>query len=329
MKPISLNERTKKKLIALLLLISCVVSGWLLFITPATESKQLHSFAETDSLLRRTLGDFNIQDDQIRSYNVEVDSAFTRKSYRISVPPGFSKTQFHATLQKELNPYSVSLPARVTFPERDMAIHFYFGDKVIRTVRLVTDEELTMQRSFASLIVAFEAQPADYLLQTLTSMGEPIPIAIQLEPPLALPAWWDDFREQHDHSMYIWPQDNNGENLLTQHEESLHRQLETLAETSPDAVLLHFYQTAQAASSALQAKPFSFVDARNSFILDAEVGRSAFNQTFRAFVRRAREGRPALGIIIASEESLAWAQEELNTFEKGGLLIRPPRKISY
>lgn len=329
LKIINLNERTKKKLIAFLLLISCIVSGWLLFITPAAQNKQLQSFAETDSLLLQTLADFNIQSNQISRTDVQAGSTFTRKNYHVSVPPAFSKTQFHSALQQELQPYNIGLPARVTFPERNMAIHFYFGNNVIRTVRLVTNDELTMQRSFASLIVAFDERPSDYLLEMLTSMGEPIPLAVMLRPPLALPGWWSDFREEHDQPLYVWPQNNDAENLLTKHESPPAEQLETLEESSPNAVLLHFFQNSQTASSILRGTPFSYIDAGNSFILDGDAGRSAFDQTFRAFVRRAREGRTALGIIIASEESLQWTQEELSTYKKGGLMIQPPKKTSY
>lgn len=324
-----MNERSKKQLIAILLFVSCLFSGWLLFITPANETKQLQSFAQADSLLNRALGDFNISGNQISSSSIRVDSTFSRKSYTVSVAPAFSKTQFHAVLQEQLSPYDISLPAEVTFPDKDMAIHFYYGDKVFQTVKLVTNEDLTMQRSFANLIVAFDGRPPNYLLETMTSMGEPIPLAIIIRPPLGLPDWWDNFRSEHNQTLYIWPQSADSENLLTANSESLNDDLEPLEESSPSAVLLHFFPDQQTASSLLQSMPFSYINAREAFILDADAGRSAFDQTFRALVRRAREGATPLGIIMASEESLAWTQEELITFKKGGLMITTPGKVDY
>ncbi|MBN2733148.1 MAG: hypothetical protein JXR26_12025 [Balneolaceae bacterium] len=324
-----MDEHTKKQLIAILLFVSCLFSGWLLFITPAGENKQLHSFAQADSLLNQTFGDFNISSNQISSRSIRVDSTFSRKSYRISVPPEFSKTQFHAALQQQLSPYDISLPAEVTFPEKDMAIHFYYGDKVFQTVKLITNKDLTMQRSFAHVIIAFNSRPPDYLVDIITSMGEPIPLAIIIHPPLVLPGWWGDFRSKHNQTLYIWPKTSDSENLLTANSESLNNNLEPLEESSPNAVLLHFFEDQQTASALLQNTPFSYIDAREAFILDADAGRSAFDQTFRALVRRAREGTTPLGIIMASEESLAWTQEELNTFKKGGLMITSPRPEDY
>lgn len=325
------NQRSKKRFIAILLFVSCLVSGWLLFLTPVNETKQLHSFAEADSLLHQALADFNIQDRQISSSKVQVDSSFSRRKYTVSVPPAFSKTQFHAVLKQKLAPYSIQLPAHVTFPEKNMAIHFYYADKVFGTVRLVTNEDLRMQRTFASLVIAFKDQPNDYLVDTITGMGEPVPLAIIMRPPLNLPDWWRDFRETYDHSLFIWPQTADGKNLLAENEnpETRYEALDKLEESSSSAVLLHFFQSQRMAAAELQHTPFAYVAAPDAFILDADVGRSAFEQTFRAFIRQARQGRKALGIIIASEESLEWTQEELNTYKKGGLIIAPPRKTTY
>lgn len=324
-----MTERSKKKLIAWLLLISCIGAGWLLFLTPARPGKSLHSGAQTDSLLKQTLANFNIPQTQVSSRQVYADSEFTRINYRIKVPPAFSKTQFHAALQQKLSPYGLELPARVTFPERNMDIHFYYGDDVIRTVELVTDEDLRLKQSFASFIVSFEGQPDEDLVQFLTGMGEPIPIAIKLYPPLTLPGWWNEFRTAYKNPVYIWPQNKNGQHLLFRRASVLDSELEFLAESAPNTVLLHFFKSDETASMALQDTPFDFIDARDALILNAAAGRAAFNQTFRALLQRARQGRPALAIIIASEKSLAWTQEELNRFKKGGLMIQPPRKVRY
>jgi hypothetical protein len=321
------TERTKKQLIATLLFISCVISACLLVITPDNEKKQLRNIAQADSLLRSTFSDFNISDSQISSSSVRIDSTFSRKKYRVSVPPAFSKTQLHAVLQQQFLPYDIALPGRVTFPERDMSIHLYYNNSIIRTLNLETDKRLKMQRSFARLIVAFEGKPPAYLLEALDGLGEPIPIAIILRPPLQLPEWWDDFKKQHP-DLYIWPQTVSGDNILTGGQQQVNTALKPIREASPNAVLLHFYEDLQAASASVGQNSFSFINARDAFILNAEVGRSGFSQTFRTFIQQSRKGVAPLAIIMGSEESLEWTRRELNNFKKGGLMITPPQKIN-
>lgn len=322
-----MDERFKKKLIAVLLLVSCIISAWLLFITPGNENKPLRDLAQADSLLRLTLSDFNISDSQISTSTIQVDSVFERKNYSVSVPPAFSKTQLHAELQQQLLPYDISLPARVTFPEKDMNIHLYFKQSVIGNIRLRTNKNLSMQRSFATIIAAFDGKPPAYLMDTLSSFGEPIPIAIILRMPLGLPGWWDDFKANHP-AVYIWPQTASGDNLLNGNQQIVPA-LETLGESAPDATLFHFFEDARAASQSLGQTSFSYINTRDAFILNAEAGRSAFNQTFRALVRQSRSGETPIAIVKTSEESLEWTRQELNTFKKGGFTLTIPRKTNF
>lgn len=324
-----MNECTKKQFIAGLLLVSCLISGWWLLITPAPDSRPLQRTAQADSLLQQTLADFNVSQQQVRTQRVRVDSSFTRTRHTISVPPGFSKTQFHAVLQQRFRSYGVELPARVVFPEQDMQIHLNFNNTVISTIRLATDEELQLQRSYASLIVAFEEEPSAELLQTLISFGEPIPAAVMVYEPYAVPGWWERINEQYE-PVYLWPKTESGDNLLTgSGGPSTEPLLRGASKDLPSATLMSFASPAASYPAAYDDSEFRYINAHNALIFNEAMDRTEFSQAFRTFVEQARRGSTPLAIVMATEATLQWTREELSIFKKGGLDLTPPSYISH
>lgn len=127
-----------KKIIAALLLVSCIVSGIILISTPAYKRQTLESDEQLDEIIMAHFEIAAIPADKIRIYEIEVDSILTRKTYHVSVPPRFTKTVFHVDLHKALYPFGYRIPARVHFPERDMNLYVYGNNTVQRTIRLIT-----------------------------------------------------------------------------------------------------------------------------------------------------------------------------------------------
>ncbi len=318
-----MNEHTKKQLIAALLLAACIFSGWLLFITPSQERKTLRDFAQLDSLLQVSLADFNISSQQRRTYSTRIDSAFSRTTYELKVPPAFSKTQFHAVLQRRLHSYNLKLPARITFPEKDMYIQLHYNNTIIRTVQLLTDEDLKMKRSYAGIIVAFEGRPPEYLLDDLSSMGEPIPVAVIMNPPFAVPEWWDDLQRRYP-SVYIWPKKADGENLLSGNPATALSGVSPLDKQIPGTTLIRFFKSK--IPSLLQETSFSFVDASDAIIFNDEMDGQEFEQTFRTFVQQARKGMRPLAIITGTAQTISWTRGRLNIYKKGGLFLMNPSR---
>lgn len=318
-----MTPQTKKKLIAGLLLVSCIISGWLLVITPAADTQSLQRLTQADSLLQRTLGDYNVSKGQVRTSSTQIDSNFTRIVHTVYVPPGFSKTQFHASLKQRLAPYGVAVPAKVIFPDRDMHIQFDYNDTIIRTVKLITDEDLQMQRSFGSIIVAFENQPAQYLLQTLHSFGEPIAAAVTLTAPLEEPDWWSDASDLYSR-LLIWPKTSGGKNLVTDNSRQTISTLKPLGREMPGATLLCFTETAQTCTSLQNELALQFLEVGSALILNDEMNRSEFNQAFRTFIEQARRGERPTAIIMGTEQTLEWTQDNLNTFKKSGFQLIVP-----
>lgn len=322
-----MTKRAKKQFIAALLFICCAAAGWLLFITPAQHTKSLRDFSQADSLLQRTLADFNIHESQFHRSIVQVDSTFSRKKYTISLPPGFSKTQLHATLQNQLFPYGITLPGRVRFPERDMMIHLYYNNSVIGTLQLITDEALHMQRSFGSIVVAYSGQPPESLLQSLIAMGEPIPLAINLQAPFDQPEWWVDLKQRY-RPVWIWPETADGNTLFTGDEGAAKSEIQSLQTNFSGTTLLSVADYETSPGTVQIPNNLSYIDGQNALILNEKMGKSAFEKSFRTFVQQSRTGKRPVVIIYGTDLSLQWVQNELNTYKKGGLTLITPQNKS-
>lgn len=136
-----MSDLRKKRLIVLLLFLSCLLSAALLIATPEAENRRVRSLAQVDSLIQETFVPFNIGERQIDSRYVAVDSTFRRRVFRLTLPASVSKTQLHARMQRTLHPYDISSPSRVKLPGEEMNIHLVWNQTVIRTLHLRTDTD--------------------------------------------------------------------------------------------------------------------------------------------------------------------------------------------
>ncbi|MEX0843836.1 MAG: hypothetical protein WD022_01075 [Balneolaceae bacterium] len=131
-----------KKIVTILLALSCIVSGIILAATPPYKSYKIENVQQLDSLLKVHIQNARINKNQIRTSNILVDTVFTRKDYRIKVPSRFSKTLFHIGLHKDLTRYGIESPAKIYFPSYDMDIFVYHNETILRKIRLTTDVAL-------------------------------------------------------------------------------------------------------------------------------------------------------------------------------------------
>lgn len=137
-----LVKKNGKKIITLLLVLSCIVSGIILAASPGYKNYRIEDSQQLDSLLNVHIQNARINDNQLRISSIQIDTVFTRKEYRIEVPTRFSKTLFHVHLHKDLIKYDIEAPAKVHFPSRDMDIYVYNEATVLRSIRLTTNPEL-------------------------------------------------------------------------------------------------------------------------------------------------------------------------------------------
>lgn len=135
-----MNQILKKKLLALLLFICCLLStGLLLNAGPAPE-KKIKNLKQLDSLILKKLYAFGVTQGQISSYDTVIDATFKRKVFTLTVPKKFPETKLHLSLKKAFQSYHFLLPARVLFPDKDLRIHFMFKGTILRTLLIDTEE---------------------------------------------------------------------------------------------------------------------------------------------------------------------------------------------
>jgi len=326
------SERKKKYLIVFLLLGACIVSTFLLIHSSSIAVQSLNSLAEADSLLRKDLETFNISHRQIREHTIQLDSVRSRKEYRVRVPQGFSKTQLHHEIHTTFHRYDVITPARVEFPEKDYHIFLLKDKTVFTSIRIDTDPELELQRSFGSILVAFDSKPSENMLNRVQTIGEPISIVMMVEDPeeageLAS-EWPGNFS-----NIFFWLQ-NRESGIETARQASLHLpKLQQLQENVPGASVLSFQSLVKGANNLeledLSGTTLDFIDVSEATLLQADMGKTAFEQELNKFSRKARRGEYPIAIVIGEEESLNWLQEELADFKKRGLTIVPVKKKRF
>lgn len=315
-----MKGQKKKSVITILLLISCFISGYLLFATSYEGPKQLRDLAQADSLIQKKLTDFNIDEQQIHITTTQIDSNFSRKTYYIGLPYQFSKTQFHAELNRIFHDYSIETPAKVTFPEQNVNIHLLYRGTVIRTLSLQTDPDLVVSRNRVSILMTFEELPDDELIAELASLGEPIPVVIKIENPMQA----NDLKKQinYDHIIF-WLQDKNGENLMTANPQSAASKLNQLNNVLPEAQILQFRQNDQTQQQLISNTDLTFINAANALLLNEELGKTSFFEELSKLYARPEH---SVAVITGSATTISWLQEKLPELKKAGIdLVRPPQ----
>lgn len=136
-----MNQLLKKKLLVLLLFICCLLSTGLLLNTDFTPDSALNNLKQVDSLILKTLYKYGAVSSDISSYDVEVDSTFGRKVFKLTAAKKFPQTKVHIHLNKIFEPYHFSLPGRVLFPEKDLRIYFIYKGTILRTLLIVNEEQ--------------------------------------------------------------------------------------------------------------------------------------------------------------------------------------------
>lgn len=318
-----MKEQKKKKVIAALLLISCFISGYLLIFSSSGGSKRLQNIAQADSLIQQELDDFNIDEQQIRISTTQVDSNFSRKTYHIGVPYEFSKTQFHAELNRRFHEYTVQTPAKVTFPEQNVDIHLLYRGTVIRTLSLQTDPELEITQNKISILVTFDESPDDEVITQLASLGEPISVVIKIDNPMDA----NDLKKQVNYDRIIfWLQDGNGENLLAANPGTAISKLKQLNNVLPEAHILQLQQVGQTQQQIISKTNLTFINAANALLLDEEMGKTAFMEELNSMHAKPEQ---SIAIISGSSTTISWLQEKLPDLKKSGIDLVPPPQTNF
>lgn len=297
----------------------------MLFAGPGGEVKQLSSLAQADSLIQSKLSEFNIGEEQIRISTSQVDSSFIRKTYHVDLPFQFSKTQFHAELNRTLHKYSIKTPAKVTFPEQNIAIHLLTSGTVIRTLSLETDPKLVMSHNKVSILFTSEELPGETLVSELASLGEPIPLVIKIEDPMQANEFAKKIKN-HYNRLIFWLQDNNGESLMATNPDNAKRKLNQLGDILPEAHILQFRQNDQRQQQVMTKTNLTFINASDALLLNEEMGKASF---FEELDKLLSQPEHSTAVVNGSHQTLSWLKEKLPELKKDGIDLVPPPQTSF
>lgn len=131
----------KRGFIVILLIISCLISVYLLLVVEPVTVYNLNSAQQLDSLITESFREFNISNGQVRRQEIQIDSSFARRQYIVEVNPAFSKTSFHYRLHERLMPYDVKTIGHVEFPEKNMQLHVKYNETIHRTIYLYSETD--------------------------------------------------------------------------------------------------------------------------------------------------------------------------------------------
>lgn len=323
-----MKEQKKKRLIALLLFISCLISGYILLVAPGERAHQIHNLAQADSLIQKELSAFNISKQQIQISQTRVDSNFIRKTYHVGVPYQFSKTQFHAELNKRLFPYSIKVPARITFPQENMDIHLLHKNTVIRSISLQTDPDLAFNQNRISILVSFDGIPGKEPINQLKKLGEPIPIVLKITNAMQANEMKEKLESEYERIIF-WLQNENGDDLIRVDQQTASNKLKQLQKVFPDAVVLHHNSSKQASvedkKQLISETKMTFVDASNALILHEHMGKDSF---FESLGKLRSKRVPSMAIITGNETTLTWLSQKLPELKKAGAIVTSPKKTN-
>lgn len=321
-----MKEQKKKRIIALLLLISCTVSGFMLFTASYGTSEKFQSLAQADSLIEYELKSFSIHEQQIRRSSIEVDSTFSRAIYHIDLPAGFSKTQLHAELNRKFYPLGISTPARISFPDQQMQIHLKYKGTVFRTITLNTDPDLAYTRERASIIIAVDGFPDDELLNSLTSFGEPIPIVLSVSHPMEANELQKSLAGRYDRILF-WLINDENEDLIQHNPTMALRRLKQFEDILPNArVQLIGSDNSSQVDNMIAQTNLTYIDARDALHLHEKLGKATFLEELNKL--KSSRSYP-LAVIKGNETTLHWLGEKLPELKKAGVELIPPPKINF
>lgn len=315
-----MKEQKKKRLIAILLLVSCFISGYMLFATSEGGTKRLQNLAQADSLILDELADFNVNEQQIQTSTTRVDSHFSRKTYLVGVPYQFSKTQFHAELNNSLYQYSIQTPAKVTFPEENVNIHLAYKGNIIRSVSLQTDPKLAINRDRASLLVTFDELPSQDLISRLISMGEPIPVVLKVENPMQANRFIKKLKGRYNRILF-WIQNEDGEDMLKTNPSAAIQKLKQLEDVLPQAHILQFETGEQTQQKLVANTDLTYINASDALLLHEGMGKASF---FEGFHKLQTRSDYSMAVITGNETTLTWLQEKLPELKKAGIELVSP-----
>lgn len=322
------NQNRLKKWIVLLLAVSCFASVLLYFSYSPFGNTEIRNSEQVDSLIARTLSRFNVTEKQIRKRSVVIDSIPVREVYTVDVPPGFSKTQWHYELDKQVQPYGMRTPSKVQFPEKDIQIHLTHGTNIIRSVVLRTDPELVLYRDFAALIIAFDQSPNPSDLNDIIALGEPIHLALRSGSPGQNYNTLQELRRRYPRTIWLL-QEDDGTNF--NHPESINPYLShasRIHQIDPGALILFFNPFTETPPdpvvNRMNQLDLAFIDAGDAMYIEDLSDADQVQQITEELLIKSSITNPPILMIEGSDSNIQRLQAFITTLKENNIQLRTP-----
>lgn len=132
----------KKSLLLYILVVACLITGYLLSAIPAVKPLKLADLSEVEGIIGTVLVQHSISSEQVRTRTIPFDNGASRVVHTVAVPAAWPKTRYHLDLNDTLRQVGLDTYGVVEFPDRHLRIHILHRGKVIRTVALNTDRSI-------------------------------------------------------------------------------------------------------------------------------------------------------------------------------------------
>lgn len=322
----------KKKIILVLLTLSCLTAAVVLYNTSPVANKPLRSLAQVDSLIIDQFRDFNIHDARINKQTVTAGENFSRIVYRVDVPRNFAESHWHYTLHKKITPLGLKDPARVNQPEQKIRIHLVKNRTIFRTIEFKADTTSYMQRHHALIFIRFSEIPSRDQINEIKRLGEPIPLILPVKYVLDLEESQRDIFNTYSRIAYSvnspkYTQSNNGS-----HSNDIIQKLKRLNKIDKTANIVLYDESLTTMSSTTRSRVFSIgtgvYAVSPSVVVTDNKSEYHFETQFEQLLEVAKEGNVPTMIIEGSDRNISWLHNLLPGYRKQGLFIRAPRTLN-
>lgn len=319
-----MNPKQKKTYIALALFASCVLMLVLLFNSKSVEDLSISDLAVVDSLIYHELETYSIKKKQIKPKTIKTGN-FSRIYYDVRMPRGISKTQVHADLHYRLHELEIATPARLVLPEKELAIHVYYNNTIIRTVQLRTDTSLKVQTFNSTLAFYTQKSPDLSLVERIRDLGEFTPLVFRTLEPKDAEKWYGKV-SQALKPIYIWVNEADRDDVIasTVWLKDKLPQFNSIARGITVWVDQTSASKQDAQVSYYRNNKIKALKLDHAVYFDAEDGIYAYEQALRKFKQLSQMDYAPILMVNVNSKSVSVIESRIVELKKLGIRFEPP-----
>jgi hypothetical protein len=314
----------KKVTTAILLVVASVISVLLLAYGSGHERIEKSDLVRLDSLIYQELGQYSIKKRQIKAKNIQIGE-FSRIHYDVRIPRGISKTQIQTDLHYAFYEQGISLPAKIIFPEKDLLIHFYAAETIIRSIELKTDTSLKLVTFPASMLFVADHSISVDLVEQVRDLGEFSPLVYRSLDPSTVQSWY----KKHNgivKPVYVW-MNEAADNESIKNPIWLKDHLPQFASISSQITLVvddHSISKEKQVQNMFTNFDVSILKFDNVILFDAEKGVFEYERKLAEFKRKAEQLAQPILLVELNQKTMNILQKRSLELKKYGVRFVSP-----